>query len=608
MSKKIDISTANSRRNISGNAYNVFISTDECVEYCKVNFGIDINIRDINFLADLNILPIFESGKDRCVIINDLKSLATSIAGMSVGNNIGFLDGLLFEKEVITPCLNTRIDLAIAETETNPIFRCATRNLLAAIPNLSDNGDSTELATIPYFPPGRVFTTSKTVLNYITDQKKRADKADMTRASQFTRSAHYMGSKRALSPFLVEALSSVLPLNGIVIDLMCGSGVASGAFSKFWDVISSDSQEFCRILSIVHGGGFSRTKAKELLDNIIPIAKKHSKYLQDILFSHVEAENIIFHSDIGDELLKKYQNFIDDFPTFSNKKSVPNWDPTTEVTKRQKNSSLYPYCLFTTYYANSYFGLRQCIEIDSLRFAIDHLTTEKDRYWAIGSLIPTISDLGTTFGGHFAQPPIRAGKDLTFENLSSVIDKRAYSVMHEFSVRLLNLSETSEISPRPIETIPGPWQNALAELGKVLADKNDVVVYLDAPYKREDYSRFYHVLETLVKYSYHSCIGFAKAPDIRKDERFRSEFSTQNKNKITQKLCEIIIDIINRGWICAWSYSNTGDADIISVLDQVNAKTECEIKSYSTPYMHKSHGGRKPKDVIEYLILFVPKK
>ena len=131
-----------------------------------------------------------------------------------------------------------------------------------------------------------------------------------------------MGSKRTLSAFLVEAISSVLSPGGggTVVDLMCGSGVTSGAFSKFWDVISSDAQKFCRILSVVHGGGFSKQEAANLLDRIIPQAKKHSENLKNRLTSFIDKENIIFHSDIGDDLLKTYRDFINDFPTFSNKK------------------------------------------------------------------------------------------------------------------------------------------------------------------------------------------------------------------------------------------------------------------------------------------------
>ena len=91
------------------------------------------------------------------------------------------------------------------------------------------------------------------------------------------------------------------------------------------------------------------------------------------------------------------------------------------------------------------------------------------------------------------------------------------------------------------------------------------------------------------------------------DERFRSEFFTREiKDNIIEHLVKIITEILECGWICAWSYSDSGDANIVKVIDMVYNETKCEIKSYSVPYTHKPQGGASKKIVIEYLIIFIP--
>ena len=490
------------------------------------------------------------------------------------------------------------------DSASAPTFFSATRNLISAHKRLVIPANKAELS-MSYFPGARLTTLSEKVFEFAKIQLDREKKADINATSQFARSAHYMGSKRALCGFLVEGISSVLPESGVVVDLMCGSGVASGAFSRLWKTYSSDAQQFCRILAVVHGGGFNRTAAQDLISNILAIFKQHFNDLQRHLADAIEREDKLFCRNTDESLLQEYKRFLISFPTLSSQNRTAYWNPQVEVNRRKENPSLYPYCLFTTYFSNVYFGLRQSVEIDSLRFSIDQLQDENEKNWALGALIATVSALGTTYGGHFAQPPVRNYNDITLRNLSGIIDKRSPSIIHEFAVRLLNLSEQSQNSDRPIEIVPGPWSNALSILYNELGSE-PVLVYLDAPYTREEYSRYYHVLETLVTDTYPSRTGIGLTPTP--EDRFKSEFFTKVESQIADALVSIITNILQRSWICAWSYSDSGAANIYEVISSVCRKMTCDIKSYSAPFVHKSQGGAKPKKVTEYLIIFSPKK
>jgi adenine-specific DNA-methyltransferase len=585
----------------------IFINVEKIAEYCQTAFECKIDTKKIQSLINANILPSFMDGSDRLVLENDLLSLLPVLASMPPSSATDLFNDNFFWEGTLSS--STHIDISWLG-KVNPAFYAASRNLVPTA-HLAGGQASGEERSILYFPPIRVITSSNTVERHIEEQRARVQAIDFSDASDFARSAHYMGSKRGLASFLVEAIAGSLPADGVVVDLMCGSGAAARAFSRIWRTIASDIQEFCRILAMVQGGGFSRERAESLLKKILPLARKHANDLRDKLNDFLEQEDKILHGDVDQALLEKYGNFIASFPLYSDKErgnsldQSTGWNPAVEVSKRKQNIKLYPYCLFSAYFANVYFGLRQCVEIDSLRFAIDQIESEYERRWALGALITTLSALGTTYAAHFAQPKFRDIRDLNLENLPRILERRAYSVIHEFSVRFMNLSEESEKSPRPIEVVLGPWPNALLALDRSLENES-VVVYLDAPYKREEYSRYYHVLETVVTYSYPSSIGTGRSPDKSKGERPESEFFTRAEGQINKIFVYLITEVLKRGWTCAWSYANSGDANIVTVLNEVQDNIPFEAKSYATPYEHRSQGRRKSKKVIEYLIVMTP--
>ena len=302
---------------------------------------------------------------------------------------------------------------------------------------------------------------------------------------------------------------------------------------------------------------------------------------------------------------ENYMELIAGYPTIVNRRVTRGWDPISEVSLRKEDKSRYPYCLFTSYFANTYFGIRQSVEIDSIRYAIEReCSSEIQRDLALGALINTISALAITYGGHFAQPKYSDYQKINLSTLAKIVDKRALSINHEFSVRLLSLAQQSQTKQNRINIVDGPWQTALNTLKESLRNTSGIIVYLDAPYKREEYSRYYHALETLVKYDYPSCTGKGLIPGS--PDRFKSEFFTKNKTNIEKILQNIIVDVLNNNWTCVWSYSSSGDACIMNTVDKIHAVTKCNIKSYSTPFTHKGHRGVKSKNVTEYLIIFSP--
>lgn len=585
--------------------HSIFVAEENVPAYFYEVLDIAVDTAILKYILDCGLLSSFKYGDKRMILKSDLGAFTDALVIRTDTYAPKLQREQLIEQDIINIQPNTRIDFMHEDLPAIPTLFSATRNLISSHRHLLKQVSKTEVS-MPYFPNARLTSYSVNVIKYARKQLDQEKRVDISAVSQFARSAHYMGSKRALCGFLTEAISSVLPARGIVVDLMCGSGVASGAFNRIWKTYSSDAQEFCRILAAIHGGGFNRKAADNLISKISPIFKRHFDDLNQNLSDALRREEKIFYSNAGEALVNEYKHFMKSFPTAINLEKTDQWSPESEVMKRRNDPSRYPYCLFTSSFANIYFGVRQSAEIDSLRYSIDQLKDDDEKCWALGALIAAVSALGTTYGGHFAQPPIRGYKDVNINNISKIIDKRSPSIIHEFTVRLLNLSEQSENTRRVIESVPGPWNNALTILEGKLGGKQPVLVYLDAPYTREEYSRYYHLLETLVTYTYPSCAGIGLTP--KPNERFKSEFFTKVKSQVEGVLANIITNVLKRGWMCAWSYSDSGTANIYNVLNSVHQEIDCHLKSYSAPFIHKSQGRTKHKNVFEYLTILSPIK
>lgn len=445
-----------------------------------------------------------------------------------------------------------------------------------------------------------IVTYETTVINYLNQVVLRKKELDRIRHLNFVNTAAYMGNKKRITGFIIESIFPYVSESSIFLDLMCGSGSMSQAFAKLGPTYASDAQEFCQLLAKIQGSGFSKLKAQQVLKNITTHYNQNFQALKNFYQEEIKMEEALYHKDWSDRnaVFSAYTKFFNQFSLYSS--SFPTESKiNTLILQYRANPKQFPYCLFTLYFSNIFFGLLQCIQLDSLRYAIDQLNDE-EKNWALGVLVVTTYQVSSNHAGHFAQP-----KKISPSNVLEILSQREKSVYHEFSKRLLSLSEESERCKNEIKLVPGPWQNALSFAEEYIGKQ--AVVYLDAPYKRDEYSRYYHVLETLVKYDYPFSELNGRMPSKQKGERFSTEFFTKVSAKIDSIFVQIIIRILKAGMICAWSYSNNGNASIINVLTSIKKLIPCRIHLYSVPYLHQSQrkNGRR-LEVTEYCIIISP--
>lgn len=451
-----------------------------------------------------------------------------------------------------------------------------------------------------------ILTTNKSICKYIDNAIYRKFQLDNLKTSMFANSSAYMGSKKKIVGFIVESMFPHCNENSVFLDIMCGSGAVSNALAQMNQVYASDAQDFCKLLAKIQGKGFNRKEAELLLNEMYSDYLYNLKLLQKEVSAQLKEEERIFHSDLGDKqhVLEIYKESIDSFELYSStddtKKAINEI-----INNRKRNSKEIPYCLFTYYYSNVYFGLAQCIQLDSIRYAIEQISNRETREWALGTLVVVASAIATTHAGHFAQP-----KKIDVNSIEQIIKQRSRSAWLEFSKRLVVIAQESERYPYPIRTIEGPWETALQNIS-LMVNSSNLVVYLDAPYKRDEYSRYYHVLETIVKYDYPASEKKARIRSKVNGERFRSEFFTKTVSKVEEYFCNIISQILTKGAICAWSYSDNGMARIKNVISQVMQTNNCSVYLYSIPYTHSSQRKIEKRstsklDVVEYCIVFSP--
>lgn len=419
-----------------------------------------------------------------------------------------------------------------------------------------------------------------------------------SRSGLFSRSANYMGSKAALASQLLDIVDATQSSDTIIVDLMCGSGVMASAFARQFPTIASDAQEFCRLLSLIQGGGMTRARGEEIAQRVIHGARRRFNNLSDEVRHAIDDESQLVNSelavDITDDLLHRLHERLE------------LWEKENLGSLEAVQTAYSSGRLLSHLYGGVFFGDRQAAELDCLRQSITDLPDELERKWALGALVCAASACAYTYGGHFAQPKLNistSGKSRG--DVSEALKQRSLSVTHEFFIRLTSLAQESENVAHTVKLVPGPWENAIPSIASNCG-LGPVCVYIDPPYTRDEYSRYYHVLEAIVRYQPQAVSGKGRLPKRGSAGRFASKFSGRRADIMEAEIARTLQTCLNQGWKCLWSYSDSGIASINGTLDRLkdHAKT---ADIFCMNHSYKAQGKRNQKKVIEYAIHLSPR-
>lgn len=586
---------------IEKNENSMFLIFDEFITCLKTDLKREFNESLLRKLIDKGIIVAIKKENDIYISKDELKICKEIIRinynvpeqeYIDVGYNETFFD----ERIKITK--ETFLCYSIEDSQkVVPVF---IRNIIYMFTDKYRKCDRMEYDVLDV----KIVTYNKFVALYIESAMYRKYRLDQIKRSNFANSSAYMGSKKSLVGFVIESMWPHVSDDSIILDIMCGSGAISNALAQISDVYASDAQVFCRLLAKIQGAGFNEKKAYEILNELYIKYSENFKALKEECQKQLKEEKEVFHMDMNnpDCVYEQYERYAESVKLYSSTEYTDE-KIMYKIHLRKNNNKLFPYCLFTYYFSTIYFGLEQCMQIDSIRYAIDTIEEEEIKNWALGVLIVTVSSIASNHAGHFAQP-----KRVDEKTIVQIIEKRKKSAWLEFSKRLLAIAAESERYVYRVKLVEGPWEIALKYMEKLKV--SNLVVYLDAPYKRDEYSRYYHVLETITLYDYPASEKKGRLRSKKNGERFRTEFFSKNVNVVENNLKNTIVSILNVARVCAWSYSDNGIASIPNIIDMVSNEVNVKVYIYSISHKHNSQRKKEKnqkglsRKVMEYCIVF----
>lgn len=353
----------------------------------------------------------------------------------------------------------------------------------------------------------------------------------------YMRPIHYLGSKlRMLDEIKFQVDRQIRP-DGIVCDLFAGSGTVSRFLSSSRSVVSSDAQEYSKVLC----GALLQTP-ETFVDAEVFIEKcklsENSKLLHHVFHELLQYETESLNNarannnvaDIADII--DYGSILDYeyYPFIMGNNSLQSKLERSIFLLKESGLDQLPNALTIRYFGGSYFSYHQAIAIDCILEEIHRCLYSKTRNLLLAALLSTVSDCVNTIGKQFAQPlQMHNSEGLVKTNLiQKVLKDRGLDIFSSFKswINKYQSLKRSNYNHHFVKAI-------LPEELKRLDDYQIDVFYADPPYTRYHYSRYYHVLETL-------CLR--DNPKISNTDRGTSRIISRGKYRIDRLQSDFCIN------------------------------------------------------------------
>lgn len=380
----------------------------------------------------------------------------------------------------------------------------------------------------------------------------------------------YMGSKKELIEILSNSINEIYEGEEIC-DLFAGTSILSGAIGHHVNMHSNDIQEYSAVFAHTYLGNYNWNDFPNLIDDIIEIAQKHVNNVKELYPSLVfEYCNDISLNEFNALELLQQELILHSFEDIEHH-------------------------LFIKNYSGTYWSFEQCLWIDALRIAAEEYYS-KPAYYPILSSIMFAMAYNAQSTGHYAQ--YRDANNVA--SMDDIIVYRNKKILPYFKKKLKELIESTG------ENLFNHTVTSLDYIDCLDSIPKGTLVYADPPYTFVHYSRFYHALETLVRYDY---------PDVLFKGRYRTDRHQSpfcKKTTVIHAFREMFEKIGEKRSKLLLSYSNTGMVsleDILSILKNVLGN-EYDIYTKEVDYKHSTMGRTevKSREVIEYLIVAKPIK
>lgn len=304
----------------------------------------------------------------------------------------------------------------------------------------------------------------------------------------------YMGTKRHLTDQVVAAVNKVSD-KGRVIDLFSGMGSVAESLQDTRSVITNDAPRFTGAISRARFTGTEHTcNTAALLADLTPAFEHRFSRLRVKYSDQLTYEDRIVST--GTEHLASYMRSA---------LHAANDLTLRECARRASlDQSADRYCLATLYFSAGYFSLRQSMEIDAVRYAIEVTTGHEDDYDLLLSAWLIACSKLINAPGHTAQ----FLKPNTSAMSSRILTLWRRCLWEEFCSAITRAQKIGSEQWRKGNEVRIGDALELMDTGPL----SDVaVIYADPPYTKDQYSRYYHVYETLFCYDFPDAKGQGRA-------------------------------------------------------------------------------------------------
>lgn len=345
----------------------------------------------------------------------------------------------------------------------------------------------------------------------------------------------YMGTKRHIAHRVCRVIED-LDREGPVVDLFAGTGSVAKSLAGRRSVITNDALSFAAELARARFTGECRSMTPhEAVHGLRPLYRDHLHAALNAQRDRLKLEQRVLDGD--QDALMAYMSGVE---------HVGNSEVAQQAASTASRAvGADRYCLVSVYFAAGYFSLRQAIQLDAIRFAIDTVVRSPiDRSWLLASWIATAATI-VNAPGHTAQH-LKATTETGCVRVRRNWRRDAWEV---FGDRLVDMGLVGDWDWRRGNHVM--VSDALDVLnGERL--RNAGVIYADPPYTRDQYSRYYHVYETLYRYDFPASTGQGR---IRAD-RFTTGFSL--KSGVVTAFTQMFEAIVRLGVPLVLSYPTDG--------------------------------------------------
>lgn len=416
---------------------------------------------------------------------------------------------------------------------------------------------------------------------------------------------NYQGSKKQILDFIFQNIKKLTKTNGTILDLFAGSGAVSYSLKRYYKVYSNDVEYYSYIINealmgkkrLVIDRNFKEVFYEKYMENLTRLKEK--------FFKNLELEEKFINYNSKEELVKMYLEFPN---VWKNKACFIENIKVINPNDLRMNIKKMPYILTTLYYSTTYFSLKQAIELDSLRYAIE-FTSKDDQNKYLASLFYTIKEIVFSKDGHMAQP---LDVEKNFLKLKKIFSKNTYEI---FMTKLEEFGKEEFVETLNENKV---YNLEFKEMLKIKNVINEVdTLYLDPPYTDMQYSRYYHLLNVIAKYDYPNFSYFRGkiTKGLYTEDRFQSSLS----KKVTalteiKKIVKLAYEN-KKNIIVSFAYPQDTKtqatnryvfslSDLITIVQDVYKEN---IRIEKVEYKHSNNRNSTTKNVFEYLIIGVSK-